>query len=56
VERLWEISTPLLEHPPRVEPYAKGSWGPEEAIAKLIAPFHWHVPENGSRPDSAGTA
>jgi glucose-6-phosphate 1-dehydrogenase len=50
VERLWEISTPLLENPPKVEPYAKGSWGPADSIAKLIAPFHWHVPENGSRP------
>ena len=28
VERLWEISTPLLENPPAVEPYAPGSWGP----------------------------
>ncbi len=26
VERLWEISTPLLEHPPAVEPYEPGSW------------------------------
>jgi glucose-6-phosphate 1-dehydrogenase len=50
VERLWEISMPLLENPPPVEQYAKGSWGPAESIGKLIAPFHWHVPENASRP------
>jgi glucose-6-phosphate 1-dehydrogenase len=50
VERLWEISTPLLENPPRVEPYSKGSWGPPDSMAKFIAPFRWHVPENGSRP------
>jgi glucose-6-phosphate 1-dehydrogenase len=25
IERLWEISTPVLENPPPVEPYARGS-------------------------------
>ena len=28
VERLWEISAPLLEHPPPLRQYAQGSWGP----------------------------
>ena len=46
IERLWEISEPLLQDPPPVEPYAPGSWGPEPATSKLIAPFHWHLPEN----------
>ncbi|HJQ04359.1 MAG TPA: glucose-6-phosphate dehydrogenase [Nocardioides sp.] len=32
VERLWEICQPVLDHRPRVQPYAKGSWGPEEAL------------------------
>jgi glucose-6-phosphate 1-dehydrogenase len=41
--RLWEISEPLLQNPPPVEQYARGSWGPE-SISKLIAPFHWHLP------------
>ena len=27
IERLWEIATPLLDSPPPVQPYAKGSWG-----------------------------
>ena len=44
VERLWEISTPLLENPPPVEPYAPGSWGPS-SIARLIAPHRWYLPE-----------
>jgi glucose-6-phosphate 1-dehydrogenase len=44
VERLWEISTPLLENPPPVEPYAPGSWGPA-SIAKLIEPHRWYLPE-----------
>jgi glucose-6-phosphate 1-dehydrogenase len=43
IERLWEISEPLLENPPPVEPYAVGSWGPE-SIKHLIAPYHWHLP------------
>ena len=43
IERLWEISEPLLENPPPVEPYPVGSWGPE-SIKRLIAPFHWHLP------------
>ena len=46
IERLWEISEPLLQDPPPVEPYAPGSWGPEPAISKLIAPFHWHLPDD----------
>jgi glucose-6-phosphate 1-dehydrogenase len=44
IERLWEISTPLLDNPPPAEPYERGSWGPA-AVDKLIAPYHWHLPE-----------
>ena len=44
VERLWEISTPLLEHPPPIEPYAPGSWGPS-SVAQVAAPYRWHLPE-----------
>jgi glucose-6-phosphate 1-dehydrogenase len=43
IERLWEISTPVLEEPPPVLPYEPGSWGPIEADA-LIAPSRWHLP------------
>jgi glucose-6-phosphate 1-dehydrogenase len=46
IERLWEISAPLLDDPPPVEPYAPGTWGPD-SINKLIAPFRWHLPGNG---------
>ena len=42
VERAWELLMPVLEHPPPVIPYPKGSWGPEEAD-KLIAPRRWHM-------------
>ena len=44
VERLWEVSAPLLEHPLPVEPYAPGSWGPP-SIDKVVAPHRWHLPE-----------
>jgi len=43
IERLWEVSTPLLEGPPPVRPYAPGSWGPN-AIHQLIAPHAWRLP------------
>jgi glucose-6-phosphate 1-dehydrogenase len=45
IERLWEISTPLLEDPPPVREYEPGSWGPPEADA-LIAPRRWHLPSD----------
>jgi glucose-6-phosphate 1-dehydrogenase len=44
VERLWEISAPLLDNPPPAEPYAPGSWGPEPSLARLAAPFRWRLP------------
>jgi glucose-6-phosphate 1-dehydrogenase len=43
IERLWEVSQPLLDDPPPVRPYAVGSWGPN-AIHQLIAPFAWRLP------------
>ncbi|HEY3844275.1 MAG TPA: glucose-6-phosphate dehydrogenase [Acidimicrobiales bacterium] len=43
IERLWELSTPLLEDPPPVQPYAPGTWGPA-SIADLIAPRNWRLP------------
>jgi glucose-6-phosphate 1-dehydrogenase len=44
IERLWEISAPVLEEPREVEPYWRGSWGPE-SIARLISPHRWYLPE-----------
>ena len=45
IERLWEISEPVLEPPPPVRFYEPGSWGPPEADA-LIAPRRWHLPSH----------
>ncbi len=42
IERVWEVSEPLLTSPPPVEPYEPDTWGPASAD-KLIAPYHWHL-------------
>jgi len=44
IERLWEVSAPLLKHPPRLHPYKPGSWGPP-AAQKLVSPRHWCLPD-----------
>ena len=36
----WKTVDPLLAQPPKVVPYAPGSWGPAQA-RKLIAPGRW---------------
>ena len=43
IERLWEISSPLLDNPPPVRLYPAGSWGPN-AIHQLVAPNAWRLP------------
>ena len=43
IERLWQVSTTLLESPPPVRLYAPGSWGPK-SIHQLIAPHAWRLP------------
>jgi glucose-6-phosphate 1-dehydrogenase len=43
IERLWEVSVPLLEAPPPVRLYEPGSWGPK-SIHQLIAPRAWRLP------------
>jgi glucose-6-phosphate 1-dehydrogenase len=43
IERVWELSTPLLEDPPGVLPYQPGSWGPR-AMHGLLAPNTWRLP------------
>ncbi|HEX4669855.1 MAG TPA: glucose-6-phosphate dehydrogenase [Solirubrobacterales bacterium] len=45
IERLWEISEPVLERPPPTQTYEPGSWGPA-AIDELIAPRRWHLPND----------
>jgi glucose-6-phosphate 1-dehydrogenase len=48
VEQTWRVMQPLSEAAPPVHPYAKGSWGPNEAD-KLLGPYGpWHEPWVGS--------
>jgi glucose-6-phosphate 1-dehydrogenase len=55
IERLWEVSKPLLEMPPPVRAYPSGSWGPK-SIHQLVAPNAWRLPfERGWRdPNPTG--
>jgi glucose-6-phosphate 1-dehydrogenase len=43
IERLWEISQPLLDADVPVLPYEPGSWGPER-VHDVIAPRRWRLP------------
>jgi glucose-6-phosphate 1-dehydrogenase len=48
VEETWRIMQPLLDAPPPVHPYEKGSWGPGEADRLLAGDGRWHEPWMGS--------
>jgi glucose-6-phosphate 1-dehydrogenase len=37
---VWNVAEPLLSRPPKVQPYAPGSWGPVQA-RELVAPGRW---------------
>lgn len=43
IERLWQVSTHLLDSPPPVRLYPPGSWGPK-SVHQLIAPHAWRLP------------
>jgi glucose-6-phosphate 1-dehydrogenase len=43
IESLWERSAPLLEDPPPIKVYGRGTWGPN-SIHQLIAPNAWRLP------------
>src|SRR3954452_18350271 len=44
VEEQWRIMQPLLDAPPPVHPYAKGTWGPEAGDRLPHAYGGWHGP------------
>jgi glucose-6-phosphate 1-dehydrogenase len=44
VEQTWRILQPLLDSPPAVHGYAKGSWGPPEADELVAGHGTWHEP------------
>lgn len=43
IERLWEVSSAILDDPSPVLPYAPGSWGPE-AMHDLVGAAGWRLP------------
>ncbi len=44
VEETWRVVQPLLEHPPAVEIYEPGSWGPPAADRLTAGHGGWHGP------------
>ena len=44
VEETWRIVQPLLDHPPDVRPYPRGSWGPDDAEALVRGHPRWQPP------------
>ena len=56
IERLWQVSMPLLDAPPPVRLYAPETWGPK-SIHQLVAPHAWRLPfERAWRdPNSGGS-
>ena len=44
VEETWRIVQPLLDHPPDVRPYPRGSWGPDDAETLLRGHPRWQPP------------
>ena len=45
VEETWRIVQPVLDTPPPIHPYPRGSWGPAEAAA-LVDGHGWAIPEH----------
>jgi glucose-6-phosphate 1-dehydrogenase len=48
IERLWQVSEPLLEDPPKLELYEPESWGPK-SVDELISPRTWHLSSERAR-------
>jgi glucose-6-phosphate 1-dehydrogenase len=44
IEETWRIVQPLLDDPPPVMPYAKGSWGPDECNELVEGHGGWFAP------------
>jgi len=44
VEEAWRVMQPLMDAPPAVESYARGSWGPEAAERLVAGHGRWHGP------------
>jgi glucose-6-phosphate 1-dehydrogenase len=45
VDRLWQVCEPVLQAPPEVQSYERGSWGPQAAL-DLPGPGGWRLTEH----------
>ena len=54
VEETWRIVQPLLDNPPPVHTYPRGSWGPEEATGLVRGSASWHKPWLPDDSDKGG--
>jgi glucose-6-phosphate 1-dehydrogenase len=44
IEQTWRIVQPLIDDPPKVEPYEPGTWGPESAKGLCRGICEWYEP------------
>lgn len=44
VDRLWQVCQPVLDNPPAIETYDKGSWGPQSAVE--LPRSGWWLPDD----------
>jgi len=44
IEETWRIVQPLLDHPPHIQPYQRGSWGPSAAQSLVRGHRRWQEP------------
>lgn len=47
VEETWRVLQPLIDQPPALEPYARGTWGPPGAEHLVRGHPAWHRPPDG---------
>lgn len=52
IEETWRIVQPLLDDPPEVVPYEKGSWGPAEAERLVKGVCQWDEPWRPVEPEA----
>jgi glucose-6-phosphate 1-dehydrogenase len=52
VEETWRVVQPLMDQPPPVREYPKGSWGPQEAAMLVHGHADWHQPWLTANEDS----
>ncbi|QMU70767.1 glucose-6-phosphate dehydrogenase [Streptacidiphilus sp. P02-A3a] len=55
VEETWRILQPLLDRPPAVLPYPRGSWGPAAAAALVQGHPSWQQPWTDPTPPTPNT-